>query len=316
MKYLYLILILFGSVSASFAQAVAPEGAVWHFRMAAPFSAHQDFIRLEAGPDTLVAGTTAQLFYKSKEQICSPRYHLREVMYADSGRVYAYDWERTEFQLLWDYNAEPGDTWRIPVNRFAYDSTTTPVADTIVYRVDVKSEQFVYGATRRVLEVSISTAEHDPEPMSGFGAPYGAFGTTALVEGIGDTRYFFPWLDGACDFDYADGLRCYEDDLVGFFDTGVSPACDFVGLPTGLGPDAAGRALTLQPNPAAQYVRVVAENTALVRVQVYNALGQCVLDRSAQGPDITLDVSPWPAGLYRVVGHTPQGALTQSLWRR
>src|SRR5690606_9433313 len=51
-----------------------------------------------------------------------------------------------------------------------------------------------------------------------------------IIERIGSSLYLLPPLYlcyGACDMDYFEGLRCYEDTVIGLYESGLNP-CDTI----------------------------------------------------------------------------------------
>lgn len=76
--------------------------------------------------------------------------------------------------------------------------------------------------------------------------------SSAIIEGIGDIQDLFnivPRSAGACDGNYSKGLRCYEDNILGYYSTGLADSCNEIRYWTGNnGPEK--NDINIFPNPA------------------------------------------------------------------
>ena len=75
-----------------------------------------------------------------------------------------------------------------------------------------------------------------------------------------------------------------------------------------------GRLTGVMPNPAAATAKVVS-SFGLTKVEAFNLRGERVATlRLPEAPlSATLDVSHWPAGIYLLRIHTPQGTCVKRL---
>ncbi|MCR5445824.1 MAG: T9SS type A sorting domain-containing protein [Bacteroidales bacterium] len=72
------------------------------------------------------------------------------------------------------------------------------------------------------------------------------------------------------------------------------------------------RSTVVLPNPACTEARVVS-GVGLERVEAYDAAGTLVATVRAEGSEVRLDVSTWPAGTYLLRLTTPLGSTTKKL---
>jgi hypothetical protein len=87
--------------------------------------------------------------------------------------------------------------------------------DTLIVTVDSSYISNINGYDLRTLDV---TYKKKGEGYSSFPNP------SKIIEKIGDIGYMFnwyPWNSIACDMNFTAGLRCYQDDELGLYSTGL-----------------------------------------------------------------------------------------------
>ena len=65
------------------------------------------------------------------------------------------------------------------------------------------------------------------------------------------------------------------------------------------------------PNPTKHFVTVEAEN--MTEVSVYNLLGQCVMQKKAEGSQTTIDLQNVSEGLYLLRVKTENGIISKRI---
>ena len=200
-----------------------------------------------------------------------------EYVYERDGKLYWWNKTLEEFTVLYDYEAEVGDSWEIKVGTRALDM-----------HVDAVEEIEYEGRTYRVMRVS------DPENLF----------SGNIVCGIGHLTSFFPerLMDNG-DGLRVEGLRCYwiEDELV--FKPGDED-CDAIysevhGVEED-GPSTGSGTFAVYPNPTNGILTVhhSAFHIHHSEFQIANLMGQTVLSGNINAENQQIDVSSLPQGMY------------------
>ena len=201
----------------------------------------------------------------------------REYVYMRDGKVYWWNKTLEEFTVLYDYEAEVGDSWEIKVGTRALDM-----------HVDAVEEIEYEGRIYRMLRVS------DPDDLF----------SGDIVCGIGHLTSFFPerLMDNG-DGLRVEGLRCYwiEDELV--FKYGDED-CDAIysevhgveedGASTGSG------TFAVYPNPTNGVLTIHHSEFHIhhSEFQITNLMGQTLLTGQITAENQKIDVSSFPQGMY------------------
>jgi hypothetical protein len=207
-----------------------------------------------------------------------------EYVYERDGKLYWWNKTLEEFTVLYDYEAEVGDSWEIKVGTRTLDM-----------HVDAVEEIEYEGRTYRMLRVS------DPDDLF----------SGNIVCGIGHLTSFFPErLMGDGDRMRVEGMRCYwsEGELV--FKYGDED-CDAIysevhGLEEGgpstpsTGSGTAGT-FTVYPNPTNGVLFVETRRATSLPAETYhitNLVGQTVLSGNITADNQQINVSSLPQGMY------------------
>ena len=208
-----------------------------------------------------------------------------EYVYERDGKLYWWNKTLEEFTVLYDYEAEVGDSWEIKVGTRALDM-----------HVDAVEEIEYEGRTYRMLRVS------DPDDLF----------SGNIVCGIGHLTSFFPErLMNNRDGVRVEGMRCYwnEGELV--FKYGDED-CDAVisdlhGVEEN-GPLAGSGTFTVYPNPtngiiAIQHSSLTTSNASHFSIhhsefRITNLMGQILLTGQITDETQQIDVSSLPKGMY------------------
>ena len=204
-----------------------------------------------------------------------------EYVYERDGKLYWWNKTLEEFTVLYDYEAEVGDSWEIKVGTRTLDM-----------HVDAVEEIEYEGRTYRMLRVS------DPEDLF----------SGNIVCGIGHLTSFFPerLMDNG-DGIRVEGMRCYWNEGGLVFKYGDED-CDAVysevhgieedGPSTGSG--TAGT-FTVYPNPTNGVLFVETRRATSLPDQTYriaNLMGQTVLSGNIIADNQQINVSSLPQGMY------------------
>ena len=201
-----------------------------------------------------------------------------EYVFELNGKLYWWNKRSGLFTVLYDYEAEVGDSWNIFVG-----------TEILTMHVDAVEEIEYEGRTYRMLRVS------DPDDLF----------SGDIVCGIGHLTSFFPekLMDNR-DGVRVEGMRCYwsEGELV--FKYGDED-CDAIysdvhgveddGLSTGSG------ALTVYPNPTNGVLFIETRRATSLLDQTYritNLMGQTLLTGKITAENQQINVSGLPQGMY------------------
>ena len=206
-----------------------------------------------------------------------------EYVFELNGKLYWWNKRTHSFTVLYDYEAEVGDSWNIMVGIEPPLTMTVDAVDYVEYE----------GRTYRVMHVS------DPDDLF----------SGDIVCGIGHLTSFFPErLMRNSDGFRVEGLRCYwvEDELV--FNLDGEEECDAIysevhGIEEGgpsTGSGTAG-AVMVYPNPTDGVLVIETQGIASLQGQTYricNLMGQVLLQGQIMGETQRIDVSNLPDGMY------------------
>ena len=201
-----------------------------------------------------------------------------EYVYERDGKLYWWNKTLELFTVLYDFEAEAGDSWEIKVG-----------TESLVMYVDAVEEIEYEGVTYRVLHVSDAD-----DLFSG-----------NIVCGIGHLTSFFPErLMRNGDGIRVEGLRCYwiEDELV--FKLGDED-CDAIygelhGIEEG-GPSTGSGTFAVYPNPTDGILFVETRRATSLPVETYritNLIGQTLMTGQITAETQQINVSTLPKGMY------------------
>lgn len=187
MKNLFLIILTSISIQIS-AQEFAPIGAKWHYSQGTLNPELIAFKTIESISDTVIEGKSC----KKLNQVSAymPPNTPSIFLYSSNNSVFVY--EEGSFHLLYDFGAISGDT--IELGYLTYNASPLKMI------IDSTSTITINGQSKKLQYVTCG---------DGLVIEFGG----KVIEGIGNTEYMFPRLDGNLD----GPLRCYKDNILGLF---------------------------------------------------------------------------------------------------
>lgn len=180
----------------------------------------EDYIKFESVKDTMVLGKNCRKITKRHKLVCNDR-PLNEYMYSENDTVYFYDPNFNDFQVLYDFSANQFDSWTILVKDDPLrnvDTLTIIVDSTDVVSINGFDLKQLYVTYRFIYDFQ-NTGDIDTIHYQ-----------SSIIERIGDLQYMFnyaPAWSFTCDGNYTNGLRCYEDPVIGLYETGLAESCDY-----------------------------------------------------------------------------------------
>ena len=300
MRVKFLLLCLLGVCSVQ-AQNFAPVGASWYYGEGSfgPFENVEDYIQFSMEKDTIVNGKACRKIVKRHQLVCNfrPEY---EFITDVNDTVLFWDPDYQEFEILYVLDTSSGYQW---ITEFKNELGNK---DSLTVHVDSVTTQLINGTVSQVLYVTYS------RKISSGQITY----PSRIVERIGDMQYMFnwsPWVDGVCDGNYSLGLRCYEDSVLGLFETGIADSCDHVEpwIP-GIENQEISEYLTVQPNPFSNSIELIAFNhNPQLTFDIFDLAGKQLLHGSLSEERIEVNLSQLQAGIYLLVLRSEEELLGQ-----
>lgn len=217
MRNIILVLAAFTWMCNCHAQYFAPSGTTWHYGEEIYFNWPNviGYMEFNANGDTIIDGKNCQVISKQNQLWCNGRPDTEYTYYAND-TVYFYDTSYSKFQVLYDFNSSPGEYWEILVLDNGVED------DTVRVTVDSVDMVIINGASLKRMHVTYQLFGEEA------GSPYSY--KSAIIERLGDTMYmfnFFPEFNFVCDANGSRGLRCYEDSIIGFYDSPNPEQCTY-----------------------------------------------------------------------------------------
>jgi|GEM_PF-1172446 len=280
-------LLLLSSSAKLKAQEIAPIGAEWHYTMQFFMSEEERFVHIESIKDTVVNEKLCRMLDVEYGFSCY-FYNEKEFVYQEDSIVYFYSPVVDDFQIMYDLKAKKDSSWVIIYKVDPFITDTTLVIVDSVYTLTINNKDLL------AFDVTYQSLVDEYPRYSG-----------KIVELMGDISYLFNYASMAngviCDVNYSGGLRCYQDDYLGFYSTGIADSCTFV---TGLAKQVFSKTIYNYPNPFNNSTTLVynLEKDSEVIITILNQLGEPieVIKQKKQGGEqsLVLNTEAYPAGIY------------------
>jgi hypothetical protein len=280
-KTLLALLVILSAHAVS--QNFAPVGSTWHYTMKYPFEPGESFFLIESVETVMLQGKECSKLVKNYAPECflQPK---TEYVYEEDGVVYFWSDIIDDFQILFDFNAQSGDMWKIYINDFPpgnFDSVRVHVGNTGF--TEINGEQLRY-----------LNLIYNPYYSNTF------FWFDSVVERVGSIdSYLFNHRSShvfVCDFPYPAGLRCYEDEVLGLYSTGIADSCNEVLTHVKI-PEAIPL-VHIFPNPAKDYLIIENSGDHELQYQLLDINGRVVIQGLINAGKRKLDLSAIRKGVY------------------
>lgn len=255
--------------SEVYSQNFAPIGATWHYEISENSPA-SNYSKWEVVSDSIILGQSTR---RIEHTVGSNGMVHEEFMlvYENSSIVYKYHSISNSFTILYDFNAVAGDTW---ITKF----------DTceVLISVDSTSMTLINGFNLKVLHISNGYMETITEKIGNSQRP---------LQNV-DWNCFNSPVDGA----YYHGLRCYSDNIIGSYSTGVSATCTSISISV-IEKTENDNSLSIFPNPANQTLNIK-HNSSRGQLMLYSLTGEIILTQQLISKSTKIDVSNYTKGIY------------------
>ena len=286
-KGLIFTVTLIVSTITFYGQEFAPIGAEWYYNEQFAFSGDINYIKFTSEKDTLIYGENCKKITKRHKIVCNNRPNT-EFIFSRNDTVFFLDTAFNEFQILYDFNANPTDSWIIKIKDEDQE------IDSITIRVD--SISTIQINERNLKTLYVTYEKHDenmPEIYS-----------STIIEGIGDIKYMFnwyPWSNVVCDGNYTSGLRCYQDSNIGLYSTGIADSCDYVYIRTGIDNVESLIQIELFPNPTQDFVEIRIVDISSYSIELIDMNGKLLNSGKTFNSNLKLDISQIKKGVYVIL---------------
>ena len=192
-----ILLILIAISSQIYAQEFAPIGAIWHYSQRTINPALNSFKTIESITDTTINGIQCKKMIEVERDYdtIGTTYHY---MYSENDSVFFL--ADNDFQLLYDFGAEAGDT-------IILDYFSTHDGSPLKMIIDSTGSLIINNDERIIQYITCG---------DGISVEFGQ----RVIEGIGNTGFMFPQ---GCVM-WNGPLRCYNDSFTGLFLNPFHPA--------------------------------------------------------------------------------------------
>ncbi len=282
-----IILLIFLTYSLTIkSQEWAPVGAKWYYDITHAWSGNIEYRMLSCDSTVLFKGVMCQRI-RNNHCACNNYFCENKIyMYEVDSKVFFYNPDVDTFQLLYNFNSAIGESWVISYG----------VLDTVVVRVDSIGSVLINGHSLRKLYVTYRynfsgwwdhLGDHD-----------GSYEVKSVViEKLGDVELLINIDDpglSVCDMDYIHHLRCYEDEEIGLYSTGIRPECryTYVWEPDNIIQESAD--FKIFPNPVQDKLSIKSNLWEEISYEIYNIQGLMIQN----GTTHIIDFSCLPNGVY------------------
>lgn len=182
-----------------------------------------------------------------------------------------YFYQNERFSVLYDLNKNVGETWIT-----FYDSCD------ITFTVDSISTEIINTSSLKVMYVSSDVYRGKITESIGFD--------------IAPHPFYFAYCVGlASDHSYYEGLRCYEDSIIGSHNFGLR-TCEYTNV--GLNKLENESKIRLFPNPALKNLNVEREVYFAQNYSIFTITGTLMKSGVLRSTIESIDVSNFESGLY------------------
>ena len=289
LRYLLFIFIFLFITVTNYGQGFAPVGAKWHYSFPEFSSPNQGYILIESVKDTTVLSKNAKkLNVTHFPPASSPTSLQSEIIFSDSNKVYLFVYN--QFRLLYDFNANQGDTIFVIEPYFSGNNLDT----LIPILVDSTKNEIIGGVSKKVQYIT------SLEPTWYFGFK--------IIKDIGSDNYLLPIFAAA---DPSPGpFRCYNDSLLNY-----QLVNDCEEIITSINEKSKlQEQVNVHPNPSHGIFNIALPTPKeSVQVEIYNLSGRQQLEYLIIKDKGVIDLSKQPNGIYFVKVIHQQQVITQKI---
>lgn len=261
-----------------FSQLWAPVGAEWYYDLTFAFHRDIDYARVYCDSTILFYGKNCQ---KINIDLCVCNNHFCKKLYSYKSQdtIFFYNEDVDSFEVLYNFNSQPGDFWQIRMKDFNnIIDTVTVVVDSIGFR-NVNNKIF------KSLYVS-----YNYEFKFRGGSTFSYIDKSEIVESLGDINLVINILRKSsfvCDDSNLYSLRCYKDSLVGLYSTGLRKTCDYTYKWVGIDDNSNPENILIYPNPASNILHIQSQYLSANHYELNDITGSTIREGFGNEIDLT-----------------------------
>lgn len=251
------------------AQNWCPAGATWTYTLSNSWTI-EGFARFTYAGDTTINGDTCQFIlahYQGYDHaLAQPFFYEGAPLFTKVSGGLVSIRTTTGFDTLYNFNAVPGDHWRVTMDDGSEGAAVVQITDTGTVQVDGMALRFV------------------------------STGTDTMMERLGGLNTFMlPWVGAMLDAAHG-SLRCYADTELNYF----APTWPF-GCESLLGVSAidGSAPVSLFPNPGTDHF-ILSLEPGVHAISLFDMAGREVLTARVNAANVRIETSQLPAGLYAI----------------
>jgi len=265
-------------------QDFASIGTEWYYTETFFSSGDINFLKIESVKDTLVENVNCHKLVKTDYLMCTGRSKDEFVYFKDS-IAYFYDKIFDEFQVLFDLKAKKDSSWIIKTKNGEEVDTITVFVDSIDYiSINNKELKRLYVTYKYPQSENVENGQYSSQ----------------IIESIGDISYLFniyPTWPLPCDENNSDGLRCYHDNNLGSYETGIAESCDYSHGFTDIKAKKSEMSFNVYPNPALDRVKIEIDKKVEFEYVLMDPAGRKLQSRKFIS-SVEIDLSGYTKGVY------------------
>jgi hypothetical protein len=122
-----------------------------------------------------------------------------------------------------------------------------------------------------------------------------------IIEKIGDIHFMFNWYRWskiACDANYSNGLRCYQEAELGLYSTEIVDSCDYYYKWVGVDEIDNIKTFKIFPNPSNGQFQIDVEPDKNKTIEISNLKGEIIYSKAYNSK--TVDMTGYLKGIYVV----------------
>ncbi len=259
----------------------AIPGAKWYYsNRENPLGGPEEgYLEIKCIGDTIINNKDSRILRKTYYASDSSVHNLGfEYIYNENRKTYYL--VDGKFYLLYDFNAEAGDTLTL---REPYFTNTTP--DTTFRIVIDRTEIINWGGWLELKAIYSHTIT----------GPWDLF--NVQIEKIGNLPYMFPQSSLDCDAQCYDPFRGYLDYDINYWGDGWG-ASSFEKLINNNSSIKNNIRVNINPNPFYNYITIEGLNNRSKIIELYDIFGRKVYNSIHRESSITIDMSDIESGIY------------------
>ncbi len=290
MKHYFLILLAFIIAIDIDAQVFAPEEAVWFYNYDPDITLDEGYRRIDVLGDTVIDQNNCKILRTTD---IGYNYLNKEYYEIEGDSIYIYEKDSIvyylksgEFYILYDLTAKKGDT----ITSISYPENCNNTYEIIIDSISYQDHNQI-SLRKYNFHINDDTESY------------------YYLEKIGFPDYLLPTFSNGCEIiagpHYPGPLRCYYDNTLGYFSTGISPSCDYI---TSINETSRNNQIQVFPNPTQGPLEIQVQDNMNYTFEILDNYGRIIEIGSFQA-SIRIDISEYIRGVYFVSIRSKQTTL-------